>query len=139
MNLFIYFLSSGRVHVCAAFQTFLPSLSLYEVLWYEADLMKDLDMMNTTYLRDRSGGRRREERGSMSVSRAISRQMSLTLITTGGTKQANKTQLKATLRKQVAKTSIRLWLESCDGEKCESIVLVQDHLTTNNLIWVYTG
>lgn len=56
---------------------------------------------------------------------AISRQMSLTLITTGGTKQANKTQLKATLRKQVAKTSIHLWLESCDGEKCESIVLVQ--------------
>lgn len=91
------------------------------------------------YLRDRSGGRWKEKCGRKSVSWAISRQMSLTLITIEGTKQANKTQLKATLRKQVPKTSIRLWLESCYGEKCESIVLFQHHLTTNNLIWVYTG
>lgn len=133
------FQSAQGVRVCNAFLRFFTSLLLCEVVQFEADLMKELDLMNTTYLRDRSGGRWREDCRRISVSRAISRQMSLTLITTGGTKQANKTQLKATLRKQVAKTSIRLWLESWDGEKCESIVLVQDHLTTNNLIWVYTG
>lgn len=43
----------------------------------------------------------------------------------GGGEQANKTQLKATLVRQVAKTSICPLPESCDGEKWQSIVLIQ--------------
>lgn len=87
----------------------------YEVVQFEIDLMKDLGVKVPV----------RETWQDVKSFQPINSQMSLTLITVQGQKQANKTQLKATLVRQVAKTSICPLPESCDGEKWQSIVLIQ--------------
>lgn len=87
----------------------------YEVVQFEIDLMKDLGVKVPV----------RETWKDVKSFQPINSQMSLTLITVQGKKQANKTQLKATLERQVAKTSICPLPESCDGKKWQSIVLIQ--------------
>ncbi|XDV27127.1 hypothetical protein PO909_030711, partial [Leuciscus waleckii] len=87
----------------------------YEVVQFEIDLMKDLGVKVPV----------RETWQDVKSFQPINSQMSLTLITMQGQNQAKKTQLKATLVRQVAKTSICPLPESCDGEKWQSIVLIQ--------------
>lgn len=102
------------VFVCSTAE--IPQFRLpYEVVQFEIDLMKDLGVKVPV----------RKTWEDVRSFQPINSQMSLTLITVQGKKQANKTQLKATLVRQVAKTSICPLPERCDGEKCQSIVLIQ--------------
>lgn len=110
------------VFVCSTAE--IPQFRLpYEVVQFEIDLMKDLGVKVPV----------RETWEDVRSFQPINSQMSLTLISVQWKKQANKTQLKSTLVRQVGKTSICPLPESCDGEKCQSIVLIQ--ITWPWLIW----